>query len=301
MNSTRNIKDKENKKMGTRKSNTDVLTEEQKRSITDRVKRIVVDRSYEIALVGVASIDRFEGAPKGHHPLDFVPDAKAVVVIGLPILDGNAEHSTHFKDSEIVLDEDKWTTPEGEEITYHPRNALRKQIYIRSGHEALNMEIQILGLYAAAFLEKNGYKTLLMPTTYGTTFSWQRNVDPKFPPNVNGFGPFSHRHAAVAAGLGEFGLNNLLLTPQFGPRNRFVTLITRAPLLADPLLEQKVCLGEKCSLCVKGCGGHAFGEIFSFEVAGRKNTITKFDYSACHRGSANCYTKCIAACPIGAF
>ena len=32
-------------------------------------------------LVGVASIDRFDGAPKGHHPTDLLPGARSVVVI----------------------------------------------------------------------------------------------------------------------------------------------------------------------------------------------------------------------------
>ena len=37
-------------------------------------------------LVGVASVDRFAGAPKGHRPDDLLPDAQAVIVVGLPIL-----------------------------------------------------------------------------------------------------------------------------------------------------------------------------------------------------------------------
>ncbi|MDR1915048.1 MAG: hypothetical protein LBQ58_00535 [Synergistaceae bacterium] len=288
--------------MGTRKSNNEPLNDEQRRTLTDEVKKIVVDRSYGIALIGVASIDRFDGAPKGHHPLDFVADAKSVIVVGLPIVDGIAEHSSFFKDSEIVKDEDVYINPDGRELTYYPRRALRRQIYIRGGHEALNMEIQILSFYAASLLESKGYKTLFMPTTFGTTFSWARNVNPDYPHNVNGFGPFSHRHAAVAAGLGEFGLNNLLLTQRYGPRNRFASIISRAPLIADPVIDEPICLGEKCSLCVKGCQGKSFGSAFDLDVAGHVSRLAKFDHIACETaGSAACYTECIAACPIGAF
>jgi epoxyqueuosine reductase QueG len=69
---------------------------------------------------------------------------------------------------------------------------------------------------------------------------------------------FSHRHAAVEAGLGEIGLNNLLITPQYGPRVRLASIITNAPLEADPRFEQTVCLGEDCNLCIKKCPVEAF-------------------------------------------
>jgi epoxyqueuosine reductase len=32
-------------------------------------------------LVGIASVDRFAEAPRGHHPTDLLPDARSVVVI----------------------------------------------------------------------------------------------------------------------------------------------------------------------------------------------------------------------------
>jgi len=38
-------------------------------------------------LVGVASVDRFAEAPRGHRPDELLPGAQAIVVIGLPILE----------------------------------------------------------------------------------------------------------------------------------------------------------------------------------------------------------------------
>jgi epoxyqueuosine reductase QueG len=67
------------------------------------------------------------------------------------------------------------------------------------------------------------------------------------------FGPFSHRHAATRAGLGEFGYNNLVLTREFGPRQRFNSIITDAELIPDPLITEPVCLRDKCNLCLKAC------------------------------------------------
>jgi epoxyqueuosine reductase QueG len=67
------------------------------------------------------------------------------------------------------------------------------------------------------------------------------------------FGPFSHRHAATRAGLGEFGYNNLVLTPQFGPRQRFNSIITDAELTPDPLVTEPICLRDECRLCLDAC------------------------------------------------
>jgi epoxyqueuosine reductase QueG len=67
------------------------------------------------------------------------------------------------------------------------------------------------------------------------------------------FGPFSHRHAATRAGLGEFGFNNIVLTTEFGPRQRFNSIITDAELVPDPLVTEPICLRDKCELCLKAC------------------------------------------------
>lgn len=45
----------------------------------------------------------------------------------------------------------------------------------------------------------------------------------------------SMRHCAYAAGLGEFGWSSLMLTPEFGPRNRFGAVLTTAELEPDPM------------------------------------------------------------------
>jgi epoxyqueuosine reductase len=72
-------------------------------------------------------------------------------------------------------------------------------------------------------------------------------------------GDISQKHAAVAAGLGRFGLQSLVLTPQFGPRQRWGTVITDAPLKLDTLLEENLCQPEKCDqICLKSCPAKVF-------------------------------------------
>ncbi|MHB8066132.1 MAG: 4Fe-4S binding protein [Ruminiclostridium sp.] len=265
--------------------------------LTDELKRFIVDISRGVALVGVASIDRFNGAPLGHGPRDFIPDANAVVVIGFPIAEGLVDHDRFMEGSEVIKEEDTYVGKDGVTRTWYPRRALRNHIERRGSHEIINSELQTLSIYGANFLEKAGFKSVYLPTTYGQTFSWPGNTNPDFP--KTSFGPFSHRHAAVAAGLGEIGLNNLMLTPEYGPRNRFVSIITRAPLVADPLISKTICLGEKCSLCVKNCYGEAFGEVYNLNIGGHVSRLARINTDACMKGFEYCYKKCIAACPVG--
>lgn len=66
---------------------------------------------------------------------------------------------------------------------------------------------------------------------------------------------WSQRHIAYAAGLGTFGLNNMLLTKQ-GCCGRFSTVITNLDFDADGPLEEELCLFKKngkCKACVRNC------------------------------------------------
>ena len=72
-------------------------------------------------------------------------------------------------------------------------------------------------------------------------------------------GDISQKHAAVAAGLGRFGLQSLVLTPEFGPRQRWGTVITDVPLKLDSPLEENPCQPEKCGqVCLQSCPAKVF-------------------------------------------
>ncbi len=81
----------------------------------------------------------------------------------------------------------------------------------------LNGTLGSVSTKVARLLEDKGYRAIPIPAAY---------------PRINKdlMGVFSHRHAAVLAGLGEIGLSNLLITPQFGARVRLVSIITEVPL-----------------------------------------------------------------------
>ncbi len=273
--------------------------------LAERLKEYLISISHGTALVGIAPVERLEGAPPGHHPCDFIPDARSVVAIAIPIVAGLMNWHEYLEESQVIRDVDSYTNKEGEQQTWSPRTVIRKHIERRCCYEVINDELQALSMYGAIFLEKAGYRSTYLPTTYGQTLSWPGNYQWDFPKPPGGFAPFSHRHAAVAAGLGVFGLNNLVLTPQYGPRQRLVSIITVAPLVPDPLLTESVCLGQKCSLCSKNCPAYAFGDSYEIQIAGQKTTLREIDIEAC-RGyykdsvlGSQCARECMTSCPLG--
>lgn len=108
---------------------------------------------------------------------------------------------------------------------------------------------------------------------------------------------FSHVWAGYYAGLGTIGWNHTLLTKQFGPRVRLVSVITSLELGGDPMLVEDLCI--KCQLCKKICPSQAF--------AGDKEArCGEMDKHACARNGKrlrqafrNPCGSCIKVCPVG--
>jgi O-acetylhomoserine (thiol)-lyase len=67
---------------------------------------------------------------------------------------------------------------------------------------------------------------------------------------------FSQTLAAHYAGLGTIGASHCVLTPQYGPRVRFVSVITDADFEGSPRLKKELCSG--CGVCLKNCPAKAF-------------------------------------------
>jgi len=100
----------------------------------------------------------------------------------------------------------------------------------------------------ARALEDEGFLSVAIPSTMPVEFLGRRNF----------IGEFAHRNAAIAAGLGTRGRNNLLITPQFGPRHRLASVLTEAELEPDEPLKEDVC--THCNKCVEVCPVRAFDE-----------------------------------------
>ena len=275
------------------------------RALTDELKAHIAEIGHGSVLIGVAPVGRFGGAPRGHRPVDFVAEARSVVVIALPIASGLMNWPEYMAASEAVKEVDTFVDSAGAPQTWSPRTLIRKHVERRCCYEVINNELQAHSMYGALFLEQRGYCSTYLPTTYGQTLSWPGNYKWDFPKPPQGFAPFSHKHAAVAAGLGRFGLNNLLLTPQFGPRQRLVSIITSAPLAPDPVIEEPLCLGVTCAKCLESCPAGACGGAREVDLGFVTEQIGEFSIDAC-RGyykdsvlGTQCARECMTRCPLG--
>jgi epoxyqueuosine reductase QueG len=231
------------------------------------------------SLVGVAPADRFEGAPAGHHPAELLPGARSVLTFGIRLLDRILEWPDLLKGSPLI--------PEACRL-----DALNALFYKRSGYDIVNDRLNQIALTLATQLEDLGYPSLFFPATYGAL---AENM-PQLP------GMFSQRHAAVRAGLGEFGLNNVVVTARYGPRIRFNSVITTAPLTPSSLLAEKACLGADCRLCLDECPGQPFSLTSEACRDGiRADPVSRTDWSACRRSQLTnaCMGRCLRVCPAG--
>lgn len=101
----------------------------------------------------------------------------------------------------------------------------------------------------ARFLENTfGAKVATMPLAYPFEFHQDRRA----------IADFSQRHAAVAAGLGNFGRHNLVIHPRFGTRVNFASIVTDLELEPSPKSGEDYCI--RCNLCVGNCPGGALDE-----------------------------------------
>ncbi len=108
------------------------------------------------------------------------------------------------------------------------------------------------------------------------------------------FGPH-----AVAAGLGVLGKNGLIITPEFGPRQRWSIITTDADLPTRPKkdLSEMVAYCEKCGACVRGCKG---GSVYEHPIK-KSYGNTTIDRKKCIQSiiKNNYCSVCLKLCPQG--
>jgi epoxyqueuosine reductase QueG len=92
------------------------------------------------------------------------------------------------------------------------------------------------------------------------------------------YGRLSTRHLGIEAGLGTFGLEVNILTPEFGPRVYLTGVLTELELEADKPLTEQVCIGESCSRCLYSCPADAVLH-FGIDKRGCATQAQEFGYS----------------------
>ena len=209
---------------------------------------------------GITSVDRLSGAPEGHRPTDLLPDAKSVIVMAVKLSLGAVQ--TIFRAHEDGL-----------------REAMC--IYGTYGYALFpNYFLKFAAYQMARFLEKKGHMSTPLPSGPGSAGA-----------------PFSNRHAAVAAGIGIFGWSSLVLTPDYGPRIRIVSVITRAEIEPDPMYSgPEICNPEKCGICIKVCPTHAISPTRNktVNIGGQEINYGWVDFPTCSVGTEGLTKKTLA-------
>lgn len=170
-------------------------------------------------LFGIAPSEGFlDQEYVGGRPQAIMEDVRSIVVVGVPILNGSLE-----------------PLPRGRaEYT----NSLL----------AATVTLRYVCYRLARRLEREGHKATIVPAEGSEFGYWYVDRD-ALKADV------SMRYAAYLAGLGQYGLSQNIITPEFGPRVRFMAIMTDAPLETegDPpgdLLSDKC---KDCRLCVDAC------------------------------------------------
>jgi epoxyqueuosine reductase QueG len=99
-------------------------------------------------------------------------------------------------------------------------------------------ELNRIAYHVARYLQGEGHRALQVPAS--PPYDLERDM-----------GDLSHRHAGQLAGIGVFGKNSLLLSPEYGPRIRLTSVITDAALEPSEPLGVDLC--EDCNICLHGC------------------------------------------------
>ena len=162
-------------------------------------------------------------------------------------------------------------------------------IYRCHGTEIINIRLDLLVSEIAGKIQQSGYGAFPVPAS--------KRIDNT---RISAF--FSHKLAAHCAGLGWIGKSCLLITPGAGPRVRWGSVLTNAPLpvTGTPMDEQ--C--GSCTTCVDICPVQAFsGEPF------RQNDPLeiRFDAGKCDQyfrtlqadGKEAVCGLCLYSCPFG--
>jgi len=201
--------------------------------LNKKIKEIALSNNLDY--FGVALAEHMESEPEGIRPSDFLPGAQTVISLGIKLGLG-VQFANKLAHSRRKL-----------------RHAVYTYLWYGFGLPSLHY-LDRTAILITRFLEHEGY--IAVPTMAASSFDIRSSLT-----------EFSNIHAAVAAGLGELGWGELVLTRDAGPRARFVSIITTAPLNTDSVYHSsKLCdlakcrkLGNGIPLCAHVCPTKAIG------------------------------------------
>ena len=163
-------------------------------------------------LVGIAPISRLRNAPPELNPKRLLPEAKSMISMAYRLNRGVQQA--------------------------HLRGVSPMSFSRFAGLEP-KFRLDDMALDLANYLEDLDYISLPIPAN-------------QYYDLEKGLGEISHRHVAMAAGIGRLGRGGFLVTPQYGGAVQLITVLTAAKLKPDSILEEDPCDGcpQPCvSIC----------------------------------------------------
>jgi len=194
----------------------------------------------------VRAEDYDDQAPPGHRLGDWLPSARTGVVIGLRLLDAVFQNFPTLRKEYTAL---------FHTVNYRLNDALLQlgKFLQTRGHQALPIFYKEVSGWN---LERRSALALKLARPFVALPALKRAVDPSL------WGVVSSKHLAVAAGLGELGVSDLLLAPGAGARARWGALLTDAEIHpSGPAPPLNLCRPEECSYaCARSCPVEAIPE-----------------------------------------
>jgi epoxyqueuosine reductase QueG len=123
-------------------------------------------------------------------------------------------------------------------------------------YDTTNTLLDQMAYRLAVFLNNLGHASIFMPRDgYGSLEILLKKMP----------ACFSHVYAGKYAGLGTIGYSHNLLNPKYGPRARYVSVLTSAVVPGDEVIEKNLCKG--CRLCDRLCPAQAMSPVEGSAIA----------------------------------
>lgn len=181
--------------------------------------------------------------PQHQMPEEVLPDAKTIIVYFVPFGEWmpktNAINKTKEKNSSDIYSDNNYMSAEYNLAS--PEWA--------EGYELTNAMFPKLNKHIIDVIHRLGYEA---DTASEAGIFYRDEV----------ISHWSFRHIAYAAGLGTFGMNNMLITEK-GCSGRYNTIVTNLDITPDKPKTEEACLYKRngsCGLCIRKCPAGALSE-----------------------------------------
>ncbi|WP_400204064.1 epoxyqueuosine reductase [Candidatus Methanomassiliicoccus intestinalis] len=230
-------------------------------SIDKELKQEIIKKAQDLGadIVRSCSVSKWEELPiqqPEFWPQNIWPWVKNVIVLGIPLYIPMIDTTPSMVYQELYNTSNRVL----DDIAYHLTN------YITT---------------------KKGYRALYFPRD--CYYNIEVLMD-------NSDAAFSHVVAAYYAGMGSIGDSHNLITKEFGPRIRLVSILTDAPIPPDDMQESNICI--HCGTCLKKCPAQCFTENNSGIYAMDKERCTRHHLRIKNEHHWPCGI-CTSVCPVG--